>query len=204
MIIDFENLSADSAYHCMTQSLIPRPVAWVLSENPDGDYNLAPFSFFTAITADPPIIMLSVGRKPDGDFKDTRVNIEERKKFVVHIAHEDMAKAMTETSRTSPFGVSEVSENRLATVPFDGFELPRLADCRIALACELYQLQEMGNKRQSVIFAQVSKLYVDDAVGKQDEKGRFRIDAKGADPIGRLGGGEYVTFGEVLTIPRPV
>ncbi|WP_111495810.1 MULTISPECIES: flavin reductase family protein [Marinobacter] len=203
MIIDFTEMPSDRVYHCMTQSLIPRPVAWVLSENPEGDYNLAPFSFFTAVTSNPPLIMLSVGRKPDGDFKDTRVNIEERKKFVIHIAHDELARTMTETARSLPHGVSEVAQNDLKTVPFDGFDLPRLADCKIALACELYQLQELGPNRQSVIFGQVSQLYVDDAAATRDEKDRFRIDAEAIQPIGRLGGSEYMTFGEILSIPRP-
>lgn len=203
MIIDFTAMPSDRVYHCMTQSVIPRPVAWVLSENPDGDYNLAPFSFFNAVTADPPLIMLSMGRKPDGDFKDTRVNIEERKKFVIHIAHNELAKAMTETSRSLPHGVSEVAENGLEMVPFDGFELPRLAECRIALACELFQLQELGPNRQSVIFGQVQQLYVDDGAATRDEKDRLRIDANAINPIGRLGANEYVTFGDVITIPRP-
>ena len=79
MLIDFEGMDPKDAYHILTQTVIPRPVAWVLSENPDGDFNLAPFSFFTPITSNPPLLMISVGKKPtEGVFKDTRVNIEAR------------------------------------------------------------------------------------------------------------------------------
>ncbi|MDX1458173.1 MAG: flavin reductase family protein [Marinobacter sp.] len=203
MILDFDGMSSQEVYHAMTQTLVPRPVAWVLTENPDGDYNLAPFSFFTAITSQPPLLMLSVGKKPDGEFKDTRVNIESRKKFTVHIAHRELAKAMTQTSQVLPHGHSELEHVDLALTEFEGFELPRLADCRVAMACELYEIKEIGPGPQSLIFGEVHKVFVDDHVVAQDEKNRLRVDAAALDPIGRLGGSEYVTFGEVLTIPRP-
>ena len=115
MLIDFEDMDPKDAYHILTQTVIPRPVAWVLSENPDGDYNLAPFSFFTPITSNPPLLMISVGKKPaEGVSKDTRVNIEARKNFVVHIAHRDLAAAVTESSRTLPHGESELKNLDLA------------------------------------------------------------------------------------------
>ncbi|MDV2079367.1 flavin reductase family protein [Marinobacter xestospongiae] len=203
MIMDFEGMPSRQIYHAITQTLIPRPVAWVLSENPDGDYNLAPFSFFTAITSNPPLLMLSVGRKPEGEFKDTRTNIEARKQFTVHIAHRELAPAMTETSRGLPHGESELDRIGLELVDFDGFAVPRLADCRIAMACELYDIQEIGAAPQTLVFGRIRQLYVDDAAAKLAEDGRFTVDAATVDPIGRLGGSEYVTFGEVLTIPRP-
>ena len=203
MIIDFAELASPDIYQCLTQTIIPRPVAWVLSENPGGDYNLAPFSFFTAITSNPPLIMISVGRKPEGEFKDTRVNIEARGHFVVHIAHRELAAEMTETSRTLPLGVSELDNVNLKTTAFEGFTLPRLADCRVALACTLYEIQEIGPGPQSLIFGQVQKLHVADAAVTRDSKGRFKVDARAIDPIGRLGASEYTSFGELITIPRP-
>lgn len=204
MFIDFEGMDPADIYQVMTQAVIPRPVAWVLSENPAGDYNLAPFSFFTPITSNPPLIMFSVGRKPtDNAFKDTRVNIEARKDFVVHIAHRDLAKAMTATSRTLPHGESELAELGLELTPFEGSRLPRLKDCHVALACELSEIKEVGAAPQSLVFGLVKGVFVADPATYQDEKGRLRIDGAAVDPIGRLGGSEYVTFGEVLKVPRP-
>ena len=204
MFIDFEGMDPVDIYQVMTQTVIPRPVAWVLSENPAGDYNLAPFSFFTPITSNPPLIMFSVGRKPtDNAFKDTRVNIEARKDFVVHIAHRDLAKAMTATSRTLPHGESELAELGLELTPFEGSRLPRLKDCHVALACELSEIKEVGAAPQSLVFGLVKGVFVADPATYQDEKGRLRVDGAAVDPIGRLGGSEYVTFGEVLKVPRP-
>ncbi|MFV2033306.1 MAG: flavin reductase family protein, partial [Gammaproteobacteria bacterium] len=98
MIVPFDTLSPAKVYFTLIQTLMPRPVAWVLSENPDESYNLAPFSYFNAICSDPPLIMLSIGVKPDGGPKDSRLNIEAGKDFVVHIAHRELAPVVTQTS----------------------------------------------------------------------------------------------------------
>ena len=89
MIIDFKQQSPANRYHIMTQTVIPRPIAWVLSENTSDNpatsepsYNLAPFSFFNAICSHPPLPMLSVGHKSDGTEKDTSVNLLSGRDFV--------------------------------------------------------------------------------------------------------------------------
>lgn len=203
MYIDLDQLTPNQVYVQMIQTLIPRPIAWVLSENADKGFNLAPFSYFNAVCSDPPLIMLSVGKKPDGSFKDTRVNIEQRERFVVHIAHREQAQVLTQTSATLPAGESELEREGLVSVPFDGFELPRLVDCRVAYACERYQIEEIGGTPQALILGRVRAIYVDDGVIEKDAKGRTRVLAERVDPLGRLGAGEYVSFGEIITVPRP-
>lgn len=203
MIIPFDTLSPNKVYFTMIQTLIPRPIAWVLSENPDASFNLAPFSYFNAICSDPPLIMMSLGLKPDGSAKDTRQNIESSKEFVIHIAHREMAALVTQTSATLPRGESELEISGLKTCEFPGSRLPRLADCRIAYACKLHDLQEIGNAPQALIFGEVTQIYIDDNVIEHDAKGRMQVMADKVDPIARLGGGEYTTFGEIINIPRP-
>ena len=202
MIIDFADLSASQAYHAMTQTLIPRPIAWVLSENPGGNLNLAPFSYFTAVCSEPPLVMLSIGRKPGGDLKDTRRNLVEGRPFVIHIAPSGLATQLTETSRTLPLGESELECAGLALAPFDGSSVPRLADCPIAMACTLYDVQEVGPKRQGLIFAEVKQVYLSDAVARM-EGGRLVVAADKVNPLARLGGDEYASLGELLKVPRP-
>lgn len=204
MLINFDGMDPKDAYHILTQTVIPRPVAWVLSENPDGDYNLAPFSFFTPITSNPPLLMISVGKKPtDGVSKDTRVNIEERKHFVIHIAPRVLAAAVTESSRTLPHGESELKNLDLEMVDFEGASLPRLKDCHVAFACELYDIKEIGAGPQSLVFGKVNRVWVSDNAARYDDKNRLTFDGSAIDPLGRLGGSEYVTFGEIIKIPRP-
>lgn len=203
MYIDFNALSPSQRYITMTQSVVPRPIAWVLSDNGDGSFNLAPFSYFNAICSDPPLLMISGGHKPNGDNKDTIVNIAERKKFVIHIPHREQAAIVTETSRTLEHGESELDRVDLRLAAFEGFALPRVAECRLAYACELHHLQEIGNGPQSLVFGEVQALYADDAVVAKDNKGRRKLDAAAIDPLARLGSSEYGTLGSVIEIPRP-
>lgn len=205
MLIDLSTLSPNRVYFTLIQSIIPRPIAWVLSANAEpqdgGDYNLAPFSYFNAVCSDPPLLMVSIGRKPDGSVKDSRRNILERDRFVVHVPHAGQVEAVNASSAPLPAGVSEIEQLGLATVPFGDFPLPRLRDCRVAFACERYQVVEVGE--QAIIFGLIRCAYLDDAVAQADAQGRLRIDPLGLNPLSRLGGDHYGVLGEVLTLPRP-
>lgn len=203
MLIDFDKLSPNQVYFNLIQTLIPRPIAWVLSENTSGSFNLAPFSYFSAVCSDPPLIMISVGKRPDGSHKDTRVNIEQRREFVVHIPHRDSLEAMNESSASLPAEVSEVEQLGLAVTPFKEFRIPRLADCRVAFGCECHEIQEIGGAPQSLIFGRVRQMYLDDTVCSQDAKGRVKVDAKKLNPIARLGVDEYMGCGEIIHLVRP-
>ncbi len=203
MYLELSRLSPNQVYHQMLQTLIPRPIAWVLSENADHSLNLAPFSYFNAVCSAPPLILLSVGKKPDGSWKDTRMNIEARNHFVVHIAHRELAQPLTDSSASLPAGVSELERLDLPLAPFEGFGLPRLADCRIAYACTRYEIREIGAAPQALILGRVERLFIDDGVLVPDAKGRARVAADRVDPLARLGADEYGTLGETLRIPRP-
>ena len=201
MHVDLSTLSKASVYATMTQTIVPRPVAWITSLGADGVLNLAPYSYFNAMASDPPLIVVSLGLRPDGSIKDTRRNIEDGGAFVVNIAHREMAEAMTASSATFPDDVSEVEALGLETAPMPGTDVPRLAACRVAYACRHEETKAIGGQR--LVFARLTDLWLDDAVVGEDAKGRLKVDAKALDPIGRLGGGEYVTFGEIVSIPRP-
>jgi len=204
MLIDLAAIEAKHIHPILTQAVIPRPVAWVLSLNPGGDLNLAPYSFFTVVTGKPPILMVSVGKKPsDGSFKDTRVNIEARKQFVVHIGSQHHAQIMTESSRHLDHGQSELDQLDLNLVQEEGWPMPHIEGCMVALYCELREIIEMGDTPQSLVFGNIKQVFVDDRVASVNEQGRFVFDATGIDPISRLGGSEYGTLGEILNVPRP-
>ncbi len=203
MILDLDALTPSQTYFQMIQTLIPRPIAWVLSEHANGRLNLAPFSYFTAVCAEPPLVLISVGHKPDGSLKDTRVNIEDRDDFVIHIAHREMLQAMNASSATLPAGESEIEQTGLETVPFEGSRLPRLAAARVAYACERYEIREIGPSKQSLIIGRVKHIYIDDAIVDVSVEGRIKVDAEGLDPIARLGGSEFAMLSEVIRLKRP-
>ncbi len=219
MQIDFSELSGNRIYRLMTQVIVPRPVAWVLTKNSDDvsanvsanqdafskdAFNLAPFSYFNAVCSAPPLVMFSIGKKPDGSRKDTAVNVAERKKMVIHIPSIELAHLVTETSRSLPWGQSELSSVDCSLVEFDGFSLPRLENAPVAMGCELFEIKELGTTPQQLIFAEIKTLYISDAVAQQNEKGFVSVDAQKLNPIMRLGGDDYGMLGGVETVPRPV
>ncbi len=202
MHIEAEQLSSSDVYHLITQAVIPRPIAWVLTDSGLDNYNLAPFSYFTPVASDPPLLMISVGKKPNGDLKDTARNILAQKHLVIHIASEPLAEQMTATAATLEHGQSEVVLNHIELAEFSGFPLPRVKACALAFGCELYHCQTIGNTPQTLIFAQVKAIYVDSTV--MDERAsRLTIDALKLNPLSRLGGGEYAVLERTFSIARP-
>ena len=198
MVVDFGNLSSGHIYHMMTQTIIPRPIAWVLTENDNQTYNLAPFSYFSAISSNPPLVMISVGKKPNGEPKDTRSNIERHKKLVIHIPSSTQAQEVTTTALPLAYGESEIDHIQQKLVSQDGWSLPRLVSAPVAFYGELYEMHELGaNKQQAVIYARLHSMYVDDkSVAVDGDKSRLL--AESIDPLGRLGAQEYASLGRVF------
>lgn len=212
MIIDFETIQPNDRYFAMVQAIVPRPIAWVLTENGlalagDSDrYNLAPYSFFTGICSEPPLLMISVGKKPSGaeagSLKDTSTNIRLRKNFVVHIASATSLQPLNDSAETLNHDISEVKKLGLNTVPFEGFSLPRLQACHIAIGCSLYRVDEIGRVPQSIIYGKIETMYVADAIVEPHEN-RLLINPQKLDPLARLGGGLFSGLGELLEAKRP-
>ena len=204
MQLNPEQMAAVDIYHTLTQVIIPRPIAWVLSPNDAGfsSWNLAPFSFFNAICSDPPVLMLSMGQKSDGSLKDSCRNLLERERCVIHIAADDQGQPVSDTARELVFGESEVLASGLELVEFEGTGMKRLQGVPVALACRLYQHIEVGNKPQNLLLVEVEQIWIDDAVCHHDDKGRLRFAADQIRPLARLGGSEYANLDRAFKIQR--
>ena len=203
MQINLKEKSTAQTYFTMTQAVVPRPIAWLLSENEDAGFNLAPFSYFNAVCSDPPLLMVSIGKQDDGSDKDTIRNVRERSEFVIHIASCDQLPELNQSSATLPPGESEVEANQLDLTRVDGFHMPRLSDCKIAFFCERYEIQVIGNNQQSLLFAQLKEIYVADDCVEINEQGRLKILADKIQPLSRLGSSQYASFGDVMSASRP-
>lgn len=203
MIIKLDTLSPNQVYFHLVQTLVPRPIAWVLSENETGSYNLAPFSYFNAVCSDPPIVMLSIGKKPDGSDKDTLRNIQQRKHFNVHIADVSLLDALNQSSASLDANDSELEQLNIATTQFEGADLPRLAACKIAYACVLHDLHKIGSAPQSVIYGEIKNIYIEDSIISINQAGRIKVHADRLQPISRLGANEYMEPGDIIQLKRP-
>lgn len=202
MNIEMSTLAPTQIYHLMTQTIIPRPIAWVLTDSGEQNYNLAPFSYFTPVSSNPPLMMFSVGKKPTGEVKDTTRNVLETGKMVIHIANVELAEQVTQSAATLEHGVSEVETNEIELVDFDGFSLPRVKACPIAFGCTLFEVKEIGETPQSLIFAQIETAYIDPSViGERSD--RLAVDALSVNPLSRLGGSEYAVLEKTFSVARP-
>jgi flavin reductase (DIM6/NTAB) family NADH-FMN oxidoreductase RutF len=202
MIIDFNSTPPLTRYHFMTQTILPRPIAWVLSVNSDDSLNLAPFSFFNAVCSDPPLLLLSIGSKSDGSIKDTRLNIVSGRPFVIHIASVDQSQIVNNSAAELAYGESELAREQLPLAEFPGCSVPRLRDCHVAYHCLLHEVHEIGPNKQAMVYAEIKQLYLSDEV-VEENNGRYVIDAQKINPLARLGGTSYAKLGEVFSLVRP-
>ncbi|MFC7370196.1 flavin reductase family protein [Fictibacillus iocasae] len=199
--IDPGLLDAKENYKFLTGSIIPRPIAFVTSETENGVLNAAPFSYFNIVTADPPLISISVGRK-NGEMKDTSRNILVNKEFVVHIPDESYIEAVNVTAASLPPAESEVELAGLTPVKSTAISVPGVKEASIRLECVLQQSIPLGgtNSKPStdLIIGKVVHYHISEELY---DKGR--IDASGLKPIGRLAGHDYMKLGERFSIERP-
>lgn len=187
----------------MTNAVIPRPIAWVLSKNNDGSYNLAPFSYFNAVASSPPLLMISIVKKPNNGDKDTLTNIRQQKKWTIHLPSAEQIESVNQSSTPLAYGDSELTALNLKLAYFDDKKLPpRLQDAPIAFACELHQEIPLSDK-QVLVLGKITSLYISDNCLATDKKGRPFIDAAALRPLCRLGAGKYSEIGQVVQPPPP-
>ena len=203
MQFDFDSMRPAERYFLLTQSVLPRPIAWVLTENQAGQFNLAPYSFFAPVCSNPATLVVSMGHRPDGNEKDSYANLKRTGKCVVHIPSFKSVDAVNNSSASLPPDVSEIDQLEMALEPFLDHGLPRLACADIAFACEYQQQVDLGPGNQHVVFLTVTHMYASDGCIEQDVKGRMQLDPKAIDPLARLGATEYAALGEFVSRNRP-
>lgn len=193
MRVDFDPEQTDSLafYRLLNSVVLPRPIAWVSSRSAEGVDNLAPHSFFTVACTDPPIVQFtSVGRK------DSLRNVEATGEFVVNFAPEPLFEAVNATSVNAPPNVSEFDHVGVQREPSLRVAPPRVAQAPVAIECVLHDTLALGDC--TVVLGRVVHV----AIAEQAMRdGRPAIDL--LRPLARLGGRQWSTIGEVLTIDRP-
>lgn len=197
MDLDLLDFSPKQIYHLMTQTLVPRPIAWVLSLNEDKGYNLAPFSFFNGITSRPPLVVFSAGHKKDGSKKDTWVNIDERERFVVNVPNRSQVQEVDGTGEAFPAGESEVTHLGIRLQSMNQWDLPIVQGVPVAYLCRKEQIIEVGDGPQGLIIGRIERIYTDDDLGGLED-GHLLFDVSKADMLARLGGSRYASLGNVF------
>jgi flavin reductase (DIM6/NTAB) family NADH-FMN oxidoreductase RutF len=201
MIIRPEDVNARDLYKLLIGTVVPRPIAWVSSLSAEGVANLAPYSFFNAVSADPPVVCFAPSRKVAGDQrKDTLRNIEATGEFVVNLVHEDLAAAMNLTAaEVGP----EVSEFELASLEMEEATMVKVPMVKLAPAkmeCRLKQVIPMGDRPTS------GMLVLGDVVCFHYAEGlveNYRVDPDRLLAVGRMGGMSYARTRDRFELVRP-
>lgn len=197
MKIDPKNENSTDIYKLMIRTIVPRPIAWVSTVSADGIRNLAPFSFFTAITADPPTVCFSPARKPDGNRKDTLANTEDTGEFVVNLVTEDLAEQMNDTATDYPADVDEFDRAGLTPVASEIVAPPRIKESPVHMECKLYKTVSIGNSGGILVIGEVVMFHIDERVITEG-----KVDPGLLNAIGRLGGMEYTRISDRFTMKR--
>jgi flavin reductase (DIM6/NTAB) family NADH-FMN oxidoreductase RutF len=200
MIVETAALSERESYKLLISSVVPRPIAWVSSQDAEGLLNLAPFSYFQAVCPEPPTVVVSVGRRADGTWKDTALNAQATGEFVVNIVSLELAEQMNVTSGDYPPDLNEFEIAGLTTAPSHRVRPPRVAEAAIALECRLAQTVTLGHDPGTnlLLIGEVVAYYVRD-----DLCVNGLVDYERLRPVARLGGNQYAKPGEVFEMIRP-
>ncbi len=199
MQFDFAALADRDRYKLLVSTVVPRPIAWVVTQSAAGVVNAAPYSFFNAISGEPPLLAVSIEGRA-GERKDTAVNIRETGQFVVNLVSDAMSTEMVVTAIDFEPGVSEVAEAGLATLPSVRIAPPRIADSPVAFECELSQTVELPGNRDLVLGRVVMMHVADHAVL---DAARCYIDTPKLGLVGRMhGGGWYARTTDLFEVPR--
>jgi flavin reductase (DIM6/NTAB) family NADH-FMN oxidoreductase RutF len=181
MEIDLEGPLSDRAYPLLASLVVPRPIAFVTTVSPDGKVNAAPFSFFNLLGADPPILGFAPGDRPDGTPKDTARNIQLTHEFVVNLVDEAIAEAMNQCAASLPYGVNELEQAGLHTLPSSMVKPPRIAESPASLECKEWGTLNIGDNR--VVIGLIKRLHLRDEMFDAEKK---RIHTDRLTMIGRM------------------
>ena len=201
MEINPEELTVKENYKLLIGSILPRPIAFISTQSITGARNLAPFSFFTGVTSNPPTIAFAPARKePAGIKKDTLTNIEETREFVVNVVTEEIAGQMNETATDFPPDVDEFQISGLTPAPSKLVKPPRLAESPINMECVLHDIMYIGAESAGGGALVVGKIVMFHIADELISEGRINTEL--LRPVGRLAGQEYTTLGKRFTLER--
>jgi flavin reductase (DIM6/NTAB) family NADH-FMN oxidoreductase RutF len=200
MLFDFAALSPHETYKLLAATVVPRPIAWVVTQSSEGVLNAAPYSFFNVLSGDPPVIAIGIGSRSATTLKDTGENIRATGQFVVSMVDYAHAEAMNVTAIEFPHGVDELHEAGLSTLPSTRVAPPRIEGSPVAMECEFMQSIDLGPDR-SIVLGRVLAMHIADDMVL--DKGRCYIDTPKLDLVGRMGGAAgYASTRDPFEVPR--
>ncbi len=195
MVVDFSKKEQIQRYKLMSQTVIPRPIAWAVTKGLNGVINVAPFSYFTALSSNPPVLIVSVGHKKDKSPKDTLKNIRESGKCTICVPSLNQLEKMHLSSKELG---SDESEAEIFDIDLDEVLKeypPMIKDSPVAFFCDLYREIELDGSKTVPLLLEIKYQYLKEDIVK--DKDNLYIEFS---PIARVGK-KYYMLGEELEAP---
>lgn len=200
MIWDTHALGGRERYQLLTSLVVPRPIAWVSTRSAQGQRNLAPFSYFAAVSATPFLVSVSIGSRAGVD-KDTLRNIRETGAFCVNLATEPQLAQVNESSGEWGSDVDEFVMAGLDSAEGDAVDAPYVASCPAVLECRVHRIVELEGSPNTLVIGEVLRVRLSDDVPVIP--GTHFVDTASLRPVARLWGDLYTTLGDLPALKRP-
>jgi flavin reductase (DIM6/NTAB) family NADH-FMN oxidoreductase RutF len=200
MNIDLGQLTNRQRYQLLTSLVVPRPIAWVSTRSQAGEANIAPFSYFAALSATPFLVGISVGAR-GGAPKDTLRNIRETEAFCVNLATAGQLEAMNDTAVEFGPEVDEFAHAGLTVAEAESVAAPYVEDCPAVLECRLFKEVPLEGSGNTLLIGEVLRVRLAEGVAPSD--GSYFVNHEALHPVARLWGDHYALLGETRTMPRP-
>lgn len=198
--IRFDELTSRDYQRLLNSIVVPRPIAWVGTLAADGTPNLAPFSFFTIASSDPPIVLVSFSGQRSGRIKDSLLNAEETGEFTVSLVHRELVDEMNQSSANYPREADEFIAANIERAESTLVSPPRVAAARVSLEAKVTQVVPVDGSASVLMLGQVLMAHIDESILGEDGL----INAAALKPLSRLGRNEYSEIGEIFPLQRPV
>ncbi len=190
MYFELDSLSEKNRYKLLVATVVPRPIALVVTQSKAGGLNAAPFSWFNVVSSEPPVVVLGIAtRLPEArayggaSQKDTFTNIIETGEFVVNLVNEDVAAQANMTEGDFAPHINELDKARLTTSPSTNVKPPRISDSPVALECQTMKIISL-TPTSGIVLGRVLAIYVADECMLDAEK--FYIDTPKLNLVGRM------------------
>lgn len=199
MLILPETITAGQMYKLLIGGITPRPIAWVSTTSLTGIANLAPFSFFTVASANPPVLCFNPMYTDLAIAKDTLNNIREQKEFVINSVSATDLEVMNQTCHQLPAGEDEFSYASVERATSKIVTPDRVLNSVVSFECRLNQIVDLGDQALSghLILGDVVAVHV-----QEDAIEDFKIDSDKLDTIGRMAGNDYSLTRERVQLKR--
>tara|TARA_B110000211_G_scaffold218623_1_gene263625 strand:+ start:517 stop:1125 length:609 start_codon:yes stop_codon:yes gene_type:complete len=200
MFLDLTVNKELNVYSYLVGGISPRPIAWISTLSSDGVANIAPYSFFTVASCNPPVLSVTQVNPRDKAIKDTLINILATKECVINIVSHQQVEKMNQSCANYPSDVSEFTAANITKIDSQMVEAPSVADSKVRYECKLREVITISSEPGGgqMMLLDIVGICVDDEVFVDGY-----IDPTLLDAVGRMGGDYYATTKDKFLLKRP-